>query len=112
MYRLTTCAIAENMVINIDNLSLGSRNRRRISNLFQDLANKIKDSYNPFLLTNYPNLKANEEINKISKHVMTHLHKNISSFIFNFDGFNGETITSGVTLHSPLMDSSLHDIPF
>jgi hypothetical protein len=112
MYKLTTCAIAENIAISTDNLPLGTRKRRKVSNLFQDLANRIKDSYNPFLLANYPNLKANEEINKISKHVMTHLHKNNGSFIFKFNDYNGEPLTSELKLHSTLMESSLDDIPF
>tara|TARA_B100002019_G_C21228774_1_gene578884 strand:- start:182 stop:1438 length:1257 start_codon:yes stop_codon:yes gene_type:complete len=113
MYKLTTCAIAENIAININKLKNGDpKERRRLSIQFQDLVNRIKNSFSPFLLVDYPDLKSNKEISKISEYVLSKLNINSNGFTFNFNGFRGEPLTTGVTLYSPLMTNTDNDIPF
>ena len=64
---------------------------------FQDLANRIKNSNSPFLLVDYPDLKSNKEISKISEYVLSKLNINSNGFTFNFNGFRGEPLTTGVS---------------
>ena len=112
MHKLTTCAIAENIAIDINKLTSGDRKERRaLSIQFQDLADRIKNPFNPFLLVDYPDLKSNEEISKISKYVLSFIDIKNNGFTFDFNGFRGEPLTSSVALDSPLMSCS-DDLPF
>ena len=112
MYKLTTCAIAENIAFDINKLKSGSRKERRVLSIqFQDIVNRIKNSYSPFLLVDYPDLKSNEEISKISKYVLSLIDITNNGFTFNFNGFRGEPLTSSVVLDTPLMSCS-DDVPF
>lgn len=112
MYKLTTCAIAENIAIDINKLTSGGRKGRRVLSIkFQDLVDRIKNTFSPFLLLDYPDLKSNEEISKISKYVLSLIDITNNGFTFNFNGFRGEPLTSSVALDTPLMSCS-DDIPF
>lgn len=112
MYKLTTCAIAENIAIDINKLTSGNRKeRRRFSIQFQDLVHRIKNSCSPFLLLDYPDLKSNEEISKISKYVLSFIDIKYNGFTFDFNGFRGEPLTSRIAVETSLMSCS-DDIPF
>ena len=112
MYKLTTCAIAENIAIDINKLSSGDRKERtRLSIQFQDLVNRIKSSCSPFLLVDYHDFKSNEEISKISKYVLSLIDIKNNGFTFNFNGFRGEPLTSCIALESQLMSCS-DELPF